>query len=750
MNLTQHIANEINKNKTHIPLSGVTSYHLLSGSLALVNSVVDTGMATTLYTGNGTTQSVVTGVDMTTQWGNLATEKFGGLVWGKSRSAILNNFFIDTVRGVTKEINSNTTEAEETLANSLTAFNNNGFSLGSDVGLNTNLATYASWNFQTTHRITGTTNHGKAYTCHYNPFTGFTIVKYEGSGLAGHEIPHHLGRKLGFVTTKTLGAINDWCVQFKESHYNYLNTTAAEVANTQNITNFGNDVTTLGTSSNANLSAGQMIMYGWANSYFDEANTLIGNYEVGVYQGTGVAGNKVTTRGKPAWVMIKNLTSTGSWTVIDNLRSDNYVYANSSQAEVNYNHIDIVSDGFIVQAVADAQVNTAGAQHLYMVVYDNDTGSGKSKYPRATDTSNLSLNATVPFANGLDVNGAKNTILAKNETVSGLTLTQGKNYLWCDNTGAYGVTPYRPRYVDGDLIAERDGDVPNYYDVKNNQWYSTVANSELVTNGTFDTNVSGWTVTAGSFVFSSGTGRLNNGSSTVNTITQTITTEVGKAYKFKASYQVTVGWLQILAGGVQIHAGTLTGSATVEYQFIAQSTSTVISFTTDNTAGTNVYIDNVSVYKKDLALSTPIANSRNYLDAIVYADNNGQPTYVEQLPKTEYKDIIKANEYQGKNACTAWVNFDGTTTPPTIRDRFNVKAVIRTATGNFDIYFDKPMDNVNYTPVYGVRTDGSGTWVHITSNTVAPSLQKISTLIGNGTSLVNSTMATLQIFGGKN
>ncbi len=40
-----------------------------------------TGMSSTKYTGNGTTQSVNTGVDM-------ATGDFGGLVWLKKRSAL--------------------------------------------------------------------------------------------------------------------------------------------------------------------------------------------------------------------------------------------------------------------------------------------------------------------------------------------------------------------------------------------------------------------------------------------------------------------------------------------------------------------------------------------------------------------------------------------------------------------------------------------------------------------------------------
>ena len=189
-----------------VNLSGITAYHLLQGNLSVSASTITQGFNTTLYTSG----SATTSIDMDTQWGNTAEEKFGGLVWLKDRVEATNNFLYDTVRGATKEINSNTTEAEATLAGGLTAFNSTGFTVGADAGHNSTTNNMASWNFQTTHRVTGTTNHGKAYTCHFNPFTGFTIVKYEGSGIAGHEIPHMLGRKLNFQVIKNLSAVNDW------------------------------------------------------------------------------------------------------------------------------------------------------------------------------------------------------------------------------------------------------------------------------------------------------------------------------------------------------------------------------------------------------------------------------------------------------------------------------------------------------------------------------------------------------------
>ena len=582
-----------------ITLSGVTAYNLLQGTLSVSNEVITNGFTTKLYIGNGSTQTIVTDVDMDTQWGNDASEKFGGLVWAKSRSLAQSNILTDTVRGVNRQIQTNSTTAEQTATTIVTSFSSIGFSVSTDGSVNNSAATYASWNFQTTHRRTGTTNHGKAYTEHYNPFTGFTMIKYEGSGLAGHEIPHALGRKLGFVTVKNLSVVENWIAQYDASTVALFNLTNAFSANTVGITAFNDNNIVSGTSTGSNTATQQYILYGWANSYFDESGKLIGNYEMDVYQGTGAAGNKVTTKGKPAWVMIKRVDSTGGWNIVDGLRGsfDYPLQPNLSNAEVTgTDFVDVVSDGFILKgAVADW--NALGGQYFYMVVYDNDSGSGKSKYPRATDSSQLNINnAIIPFAQGIDSNGTKISTLSKNETITGLTYNTGKNYVYSKLDGTYGVTKYRPRYLESDLKAEIAGDNPDYFDVLKNKWFSTVAATNIG-----DTLVIGSEIT-----------------------------------------------------------------------------------------------------------------SRTYPQYETYTDASGQLAYVRELPKIEYKDIVKANEFKGKNACTAWANIDMTTTPPTIRDGYNVGSVIRTSAGNGDIYFKELMDNTNYTIF---SSNGQNIASNIASNT---------------------------------
>ena len=752
-------SNGIKVNGEKLTMSIPTAYHIYNGSVEATNTEITNGFSTTLYTGKGTTQDVITGVDMATQWGDDASEMFGGLVWLKSRSAATNNFLFDTIRGALNEINSNTTEAQASLANSLTAFNNNGFSVGSAAGINANSATYTSWNFQTTHRRTGVTNHGKAYTEHYNPFTGFTIIKYEGSGLAGHEIPHSLGRKFGFAITKDLATTTDWYSYldgFGVSDYLTLNTAIAKTTTGSNtvVVNSNNNSIALGTGA---INATNMhILYGWANSYFDESGKLIGNFEIGVYQGTGAVGNKVTTRDKPAWVILKRLDVSTDWLMVDNKRSnfDGILFPNLTNIEVNVNNIDIVNDGFVNQSAGTGN-NASGGQYLYMVVYDNDSGSGKSKYPKATDTTNLTINALVPYANGIDVNGSKISIEYKNETITGLTLTQGKNYPYSKNDSTYGVNKYEPMYGS---LRDRSvvGENPDYFDLKTMKWYSTTGGEELVTNGTFDVGTNGWTTYNSSTIsVSSGTLKLQGTTTDYPGCYQEIPVVTGR--KYKINFNAIVGSYSEPYVSVtnSFYGRPITGSDSSIYNakngdtFIASTSSVFVHLWIPTTADTqNVYFDNISVFEAEPTIGAEIT-PRTYLDCVVYADHNGQVEYVEELPKIEYKDVIKANEFKGKNACTAWVNFDGTTTPPTIRDSYNVSKIIRTATGHYDIYFAEEMDNLNFTINFtGKYYVGTGGFYSDSGNR---GLNFVSVNVINQamTAGFNNDSCQVQVFGGK-
>lgn len=57
--------------------------------------------------------------------------------------------------------------------------------------------------------------------------------------------------------------------------------------------------------------------------------------------------------------------------------------------------------------------------------------------------------------------------------------------------------------------------------------------------------------------------------------------------------------------------------------------------------------------------------------------------------------------------CRAWVNFDASTTPPTVRTQFNVSSVTRLATGRFQISFTTAMPDTSYVAAGQASVDGN-------------------------------------------
>ena len=91
---------------------------------------------TKLYTGTGSSNAI-TGVGFQPDF-----------TWIKDRDATNNHSFYDAVRGVTKVILSNATNAETTYAQGLTAFGTDGFTVGTDSQNNTNGNDICSWNWK--------------------------------------------------------------------------------------------------------------------------------------------------------------------------------------------------------------------------------------------------------------------------------------------------------------------------------------------------------------------------------------------------------------------------------------------------------------------------------------------------------------------------------------------------------------------------------------------------------------------------
>ena len=136
---------------------------------------------TTLYTGNGGTNAITnTGnSDLQPDW-----------IWFKRRDGADNHIVFDVVRGVTKAIYPDLDNLEDTLSNSLSSFNSDGFTLGADTAsggsINGSSETNVAWCWKAGTSFTNdasSTGIGTIdSTGSVNTTSGFSVISYTGTG----------------------------------------------------------------------------------------------------------------------------------------------------------------------------------------------------------------------------------------------------------------------------------------------------------------------------------------------------------------------------------------------------------------------------------------------------------------------------------------------------------------------------------------------------------------------------------------
>ena len=131
--------------------------------------------------------------------------------------------------------------------------------------------------------------------------------------------------------------------------------------------------------------------------------------------------------------------------------------------------------------------------------------------------------------------------------------------------------------------------------------YQDALGSELVLNGTFDSNIDFWNKGGGNvnpLSWNNGKIKITNDVAQLNSARQTIVTEIGKTYKVSADVDSTNGITPRLASSNPTTAviGTLGTIETLTYTFTATSTSSQIElFNWQNTINKYNLWDNVSV-----------------------------------------------------------------------------------------------------------------------------------------------------------
>jgi hypothetical protein len=337
---------------------------------------VEDVFSTYLYTGTGATQTVTNGIDLDGE---------GGMVWTKGRNAAQSHGLWDTDRGVTKYLVSENTNAQATYSG-LTAFNSNGFTLGSGNEWNQSGNTFASWTFRKAEKF-------------------FDVVTYTGTGSV-QTIAHNLGVAPAIIITKKTSGTSNWAVNDPSQANPWsgallLNSTNAFFAASTvwNDTAPTDSVFTVGTADATNVSGQTYVAYLFASDaggFGDDGDESI--IKCGSYTGNGSTdGPEINCGFEPQFLLLKasTLGAGANWLIYDSMRGfvtggdDSYLRPNLSDAEGDFESGEFLANGFKLTATSGS-LNGSGQDYIYIAI----------RRPMKTPESGTEVFATAAQAGG--------------------------------------------------------------------------------------------------------------------------------------------------------------------------------------------------------------------------------------------------------------------------------------------------------------------------------------------------------------
>lgn len=285
-----------------------------------------------IYTGTGAPLSIANNINLTA---------VDGLVWTKDRdSGVLTHSLIDTIRGNTKNLASNLTAVEGTDADRITAFNANGFDLGTSALHNTSADDYVAWTFQRAAKF-------------------FDIITWTGDGSANRQLAHDLTIVPGMILVKELGGATNWQayhIGTGSTVAMQLNLTSTPTTSSTFWNNTDPTVNEFTVSSTNNGSGLTYVAYLFAHDVTDDGIIQCGTFT------TDGGGNATISLGwEPQFVMTKISSGAGHWQMSDTARgmpatgAPAILQASSASAEfTNVNGAFPNADGFTFKHVSAA------------------------------------------------------------------------------------------------------------------------------------------------------------------------------------------------------------------------------------------------------------------------------------------------------------------------------------------------------------------------------------------------------------
>ena len=316
---------------------------------------------TVLFTGNGSTQSV-TGVGFQPDW-----------TWIKMRSDGSRGYALfDAVRGGTERLDSSATQEGRTNEGNI-SFQTDGFNVtSSHPTVNDSSDTAVAWNWKAGGSGSNNTDGALSSTVSANVTAGLSVVTYTGTG-SETTVGHGLGVSPGMIWVKNRDASEAWIIDSSlitgsSNGTLHFNTDGEYTGGSNQFGTHSSSIFTVKTAGNINTSGQKYVAYVFAE--------VKGYSKFGKYVGNGSAtvGPFVHCGFRPAWILLKNISSNGESFRIYDVKRDTFNFCdailspNSTSAEStagSTNVIDIVSNGFKVRS-SSGEINNNGSTMIYM------------------------------------------------------------------------------------------------------------------------------------------------------------------------------------------------------------------------------------------------------------------------------------------------------------------------------------------------------------------------------------------------
>ena len=350
--------------------------------------------STTLYAGDSVmNRPITTGIDNTGDsliW--VKNRNTSGYVHVLSGQHLLDGGFTNSNSQSITNIWTNSSAMGDSATNYITGVLDNGFTIGNSGHVNDPGQNYVAWNFR--------------------ELPGFLdIVTFSGNSQSGRALPHNLGTAPGFIMLKNLTLNENWMCYHKDAgldgylaaHERFLQinydtipfppsgSPSSAWGNTApNENNFY-----LGASVNSNSSGSDFVAYLFAD--------VPGRIKCGTYTGSGgIQSVDAGFTGGCAWVMVKNISNAGDWSISDSERisGNGHLYPNNHDWEDSSASFHVNDNGFNLNG-SNVNWNQYGDKYIYVAIASN----AMAPEPGPTGTLTADADASTPSISLTDVTG---------------------------------------------------------------------------------------------------------------------------------------------------------------------------------------------------------------------------------------------------------------------------------------------------------------------------------------------------------